>query len=90
MAPAGANGEVMLEELRGMFPRWQIFAAEGSWWAVRGGSQQFTGPESLLLRALKAPDLDGLANRLCLQEWLDGLDAAGLEAVWKATFECSP
>jgi hypothetical protein len=78
-------GEITQEGLREVFPHWRIFVAGGTWWAVRGGWQSWTGPESLLLRALTAPDLTGLAERLCLQEWLDGLDSEALAAVYRGT-----
>ena len=56
--------------------------------AERGGhyavaSRRGTGPRSLLLRTLTAPDLMTLADRLCTQEWLDGLDDSALEAVYR-------
>jgi hypothetical protein len=78
-------GEITAEMLREVFPQWWIFPGDGAWWAVRGGIQAKTGPESLLMRALTATDLALLADKLCLQEWLDGLDSAELEAVYRGT-----
>jgi hypothetical protein len=78
-----ALGEVTPEMLRGAFPRWRVFESAGVWWAVRGGMSVPDGPGSLLRVALGARDLAGLAERLCLQEWLDGLSPVELEAVWR-------
>jgi hypothetical protein len=79
----GSLGEITLESVRRVFPLWHIFAAEGAFWAVRGGWQAWSGPDSLLLRAMTATDLTRLAEKLCIQEWIDGLDPDGLAAVWK-------
>jgi hypothetical protein len=76
-------GEITAEGLRETFPQWRIFPGDGAWWAVRGGWQSWTGPESLLLRALTASDLTALAEKLCIQEWLDSLDASALAAVYE-------
>ena len=76
-------GEITLESVRRVFPGWTIFPAEGAFWAVRGGWQAWSGPDSLLLRAMTARDLTALAERLCMQEWLDGLTPEGLTAVWE-------
>ena len=76
-------GEITPETLRKTFPQWRVFRVRGAWWATRGGLQQWNGPESLLLRVITAPNLIALAERLCLQEWLDNLDPAFLEAVWR-------
>lgn len=78
-------GEITPARLREEFPQWRIFPADGRWWAVRGGKQEHTGPASLLLCAVTAPDIAALAGRLCAQEWLDSLDAAALEAVYRGT-----
>jgi hypothetical protein len=71
--------------VREAFPRWRIFGKGGQWWAIRGGQQHWTGPESLLCRVLTAEDLVRLAEKLCLQEWLDGLEAEALAAVYRGT-----
>jgi hypothetical protein len=39
----------------------------------------------LLLRFISATDLTALTERLCLQEWLDGLDDEALTAVYRGT-----
>ena len=78
-------GEITAEGLRETFPRWRIFSTAGVWWAMRGGLQERYGPRSLLLRAISANDLTVLAERLCLQEWLDGLDDEALAAVYRGT-----
>ena len=76
-------GEITAEALRQTFPNWRIFPGDGVWWAVRGGWQAWEGPKSLLLCALTAPDLTMLAERLCLQEWLESLDEEALAAVYQ-------
>jgi hypothetical protein len=42
------------------------------------------------MRVLGARDLYALAQKLCLQEWLDGLDDAALEAVYQGTLLGTP
>lgn len=79
------DGGIGLQELRETFEGWRIFSGDGAWWAIRGGAQPVTGPESLLLPCLTAPGLPGLAERLCLQEWLDGLDPEALATVYQGT-----
>jgi hypothetical protein len=81
------NGEITAGTLRRTFSRWRIFELGGVWWATRGGVQEWEGPSSLLLRSLTAPDLTALAERLCLQEWLDGLDDGELAMVYRADVE---
>ena len=76
-------GEITLEMLRETFPKWRVFEAGGAWWALREGKQEESGPRSLLRRVMGAPDVPRLAEKLCLQEWLDGLDPAELETVWR-------
>jgi hypothetical protein len=76
-------GEITVGELREVFPQWQIFSNRGAWWAIRGGVQAWSGPETLLRRVLNASDLTVLAERLCMQEWLDGLDDEALAAVYR-------
>ena len=78
-------GEITADMLRATFPRWRIFSASGAWWATRGGIQEWGGPQSLLLRVISATDLTALAERLCVQEWLDGLDAEALAAVYRGS-----
>ncbi len=81
------NGEITVTMLRQTFPRWRVFELGGIWWAARGGIQVWDGPRSLLLRSLTAPDLTTLADRLCMQEWLDGLDDDALGAVYRGNAE---
>ena len=76
-------GEITVEMLRQTFREWRIFQSGGSWWAIRGGLQTWDGPRSLLLRSLSAPDLVALADRLCAQAWLDGLDDEELAEVYR-------
>jgi hypothetical protein len=68
---SAAIGGITVEALREAFPRWRIFWQAGLCWGVRGGPVQVHGPQSVPLRAITAPDLSGLAERLCLQERLD-------------------
>lgn len=83
MSDVPSPGEITAESLRGTFPEWRIFRAAGAWWAIRGGIQEWEGPRSLLRRAISAADLTVLAELLCGQEWLDGLDAEALAAVYQ-------
>lgn len=69
--------------LRATFPEWRIFGDSGSWWAVRGGLVRLEGPQSLLRRVITACDLTALAERLCLQEYLDRLSPEELAAVYR-------
>jgi hypothetical protein len=85
MWDVAALGDITPEVLRQVFPRWRVFCSGGVWLAMRRGVQEWIGPESLLLRVVCAADLAALAERLCLQEWLDGLDAAELAAVYRGT-----
>lgn len=76
-------GAIEAAMLRQTFPQWWIFQNSGTWWAMRGGLQVWDGPRALLLRVITAPDLTVLADRLCLQEWIDRLDDDALEAVYR-------
>jgi hypothetical protein len=71
--------------LRETFPEWRVFEHGGVWWATRGGIQVWDGPRSLLLRSLTAPHLTVLAEKLCIQEWLDRLDDEALAAVYRGS-----
>ena len=83
MGDVTSLGEITIEMLRQTFPQWRVFQQGGTWWATRGGIQVWDGPRSLLLRSLTAPDLTTLADRLCMQEWLDDLDDDALGAVYR-------
>lgn len=72
-----------MQALRESFSQWRIFWQLGKWWALRGGPVVLDGPESLLLRVITACDLTGLAEKLCLQERIDRLDAQELAAVYQ-------
>lgn len=78
-----ALGEVTPGMLRATFPKWRVFESAGIWWAIRDGVSVPGGPRSLLRPVLGDRDLTALADKLCLQERLDGLDPAELEAVWR-------
>ena len=84
MPDVAGPAEITAGGLRETFPQWRIFPGDGSWRAIRGGIEKWDGPESLLLRALTAPDLDTLAERLCIQDWLDSLNAGELAKVYRA------
>lgn len=79
----GALGPVTVEMLRDTFPKWRIFSQFGSWWATREGEQRLAGAQSLIRCVLVGSDLPVLGDKLCLQEWLDSLDALALDAVWR-------
>ena len=76
-------GAITPESLRATFAQWRIFEERGSWWAMRGGPEWPVGPRTLLLRVIRARDLSVLAERLCLQEYLDRLDPQELAAVYR-------
>ena len=83
MGEMAGLGTIEVGMLRETFPEWCIFSTNGAWWATRDGLQVWTGPRSLLLRVISATDLTALAERLCLQEWLDGLDEEALAAMYR-------
>jgi hypothetical protein len=83
-------GGITAEGLRETFRLWRIFKAGDVWWATRGGQQKWDGPESLLLCVLGTSGLTELAERLCLQEWLESLEPAELEAVYRGTLTGDP
>lgn len=83
MGDVASVGEITVEMVRQTFRQWRVFEQGGTWWATRGGLQVWDGPQALLLRVITAPDLTALADRLCLQEWLDDLDDEALEAVYQ-------
>jgi hypothetical protein len=83
MSNVTSPGELTVDMLRATFPAWRIFRAAETWLAIRGGIQVWDGPSSLVVRALAAPDLIALAERLCAQAWLDGLEDDELAAVYR-------
>ena len=74
---------ITLGELRAVFPQWRVFGRSGVCWAVRGGLVAWDGPQSLIQHVHTASDPIALAEKLCLQEYLDRLDSHELEAVWR-------
>ena len=80
---AVSPGEITLEMLRATFSLWRIAGHPVGWWAMRQGTASLDGPRSLIQHVHVAPDLTGLAEKLCLQEHLDGLDPQELAAVWR-------
>ena len=83
MGEVASVGQITVEMITRTFRQWRVFEQDGMWWAIRGGLQVWDGPRSLLLRVITAPDLAALADRLCAQEWLDGLNDETLEAVYR-------
>ncbi len=81
--PVAVLTGITVEELRAVFPRWRVFGRSGICWAVRGGLVAWDGPRSLIQHVHTAPDPIALAEKLCLQEYLDRLDSQELEAVWR-------
>jgi hypothetical protein len=79
----GGTGEITPEMLMETFPRWRVFESGGIWWARRPGQQAADGPESLLQVAVGDRSLNGLADKLCLQEHLNTLTPDELTAVWR-------
>ena len=80
VAPAEA---LDLESLRVACPGWHIGGSPGNWHAFRSGISMLDGPWSLLRRHLRADTLLALAERLCLQDYLDGLSYQELAEVWQ-------
>jgi hypothetical protein len=78
-----ASGQLDLDSLRAAFPNWHLGGAPGYWFAVRGGVEVAGGPRSLLRCCLSADTLEALADKLCLQVYLDGLSDQELEGVWQ-------
>jgi hypothetical protein len=74
---------ITAEALRDTFPQWRTFPAAGSWRAMRGMTVAWDGPGSLLRRVITAPYPTRLAERLCLQEQLDGLDTTALAVAYR-------
>jgi len=72
-----------LESLRAACPGWRIGGSSGNWHAFRSGVSVLDGPWSLLRRHLHADTLLALAERLCLQGYLDGLSEQELAEVWQ-------
>lgn len=69
--------------VRAAFPAWHVAQrATGGWLAFRGGLEMSGGPRSLLRCVLGAPTLADLAERLAVQEYLDGLSPEELAGVW--------
>jgi hypothetical protein len=79
----GTIAQLDLDMLRAVFPDWRIHGSLGYWFAVHGGFVALDGPRSLLHRYLSATTLLELAEKLCLQEYLDGLSDQELADVWQ-------
>jgi hypothetical protein len=81
--PVITTMELDVGMVRAAFPDWCVGGGPGRWFAVREGVEVRYGPRSLLRRYLNAPDLAQLAEKLGLQQHLDGLDAEELREVWE-------
>lgn len=79
----GTVGQLDLESLGASFPNWRLGRASGNWVAVRGGLEAASVPRSLLRRHLSANTLEALAEKLCLQDYLDSLNDKELAEVWQ-------
>jgi len=77
---------ITADTLRATFDHWRIFEKDGRWWAMRPGAATTEGPQSLIHPVVCAVTLGGLAEQLCLQEWLRRMPAAELESVWRDGF----
>lgn len=75
--------ELERDAVRATFPGWHIGGSCRNWYAFRGGTVASSGPWSLLRRNLHADTLLALAEKLCLQEYLDGLNDQQLAEVWQ-------
>ena len=85
--PGASPGEVAsqldLASLRATFPDWRFYRMSGNWHAFRSGLAMLDGPRSLLRCHLHAATLPDLAERLCLQTYLDDLSDQELAEVWQ-------
>ena len=79
----GIVAKLDLDILRAAFPSWRIGGSLGFWYALRGGAIVAAGPRSLLRCYLSAGTLFALAEKLCLQDHLDGLSDQELADVWQ-------
>ena len=77
------SSQLDLESVRATFPGWHIAGSAGNWHAFRSGTSMLDGPRSLLRCHLHAAALPGLAERLCLQSYLDCLSDQELAEVWQ-------
>ena len=75
--------ELDLDSVRATFPDWRIVGERGTWYAFRGGLMELEGPRSLLRCYLRADTLLALADKLCVQHYLDGLSDQALAEVWQ-------
>lgn len=80
---ADGSGGITLDMLRETFEDWRITETEGVYLAMRSGAITAEGPQSLIVPFVFGSTVDGLADRLSLQEWLRRMTAAELEAVWR-------
>ena len=89
MSDAGSR-ELDLDSVRATFPDWRIVGEQGTWYAFRGGLVELDGPRSLLRCYLRADTLLALADKLCVQHFLDGLSDQALAEVWRRVSLLNP
>ena len=76
----GRIGEITGVMLSHAYPQWGVLEQDGTRWATRS-LQEWTWPRSLTQRIVVAADLAAVAEKLCLQEYLHGLDPEELVTV---------
>lgn len=75
--------EITPEALAVEFPQWRTLARAGyAWVTMPSGSQEYHGPDSLILRTLSARTIRELARKLRFQVHLDGLTPDQFAVVW--------
>ena len=82
-SPGEAPSQLDLEVVRVTFPNWRVYHISGIWHAFRSGVAMQDGPRSLLRCHLHAATLLDLAERLCMQSYLDDLSDQELAEVWQ-------
>ncbi|HZR53625.1 MAG TPA: hypothetical protein VFB06_29475 [Streptosporangiaceae bacterium] len=72
-----------LAAVRAVFDQWRIIENDGMYLAVRGGTVTLDGPQSLILPFIFSSSLEGLTEKLSLQEWLRRMTPEELEMAWR-------
>lgn len=81
---AASPGELTAEGLRETFSNWQIFPRDRSRRAVRGGTEKTGRPRIPPAAGTHRPGLTALAERLCIQDWLNSLNADELAEAYRS------
>jgi hypothetical protein len=76
-------GSITVGMLRETFDEWTIGEAAGRFLAVRTGCFFADGPRSLIRGCVIAGTLEGLADQLGVQAWLESLPEAELAGLWR-------